>query len=388
VVNPPSGKKDIGFDVAEKPPAQWLNWLLYNTYNWLVWLDAFETEAHTWTQLQTLQRGATLTQATVNTRALRATGNGLGEGALFEGGSGGHGAVGQCFGPANYGLRGIGDPAGAASIGVRGEGGLNGDGGSFVGSGTGYGLRATGGGTSGIGGIFTGTGGLSGLSTTGNGSGWGAFCKGGATGVGVYGQGGATSGYGGDFVGGGTSSAAVRATGGGPNGNAINAIAVGAGLALEATGAAHTSDSFYADVVCRAGTASTNTMRGDYSEFGGVINHPAATASIKHQVRPINTVRAWAMISTNGAGTITLEDGAGVVSVAINGNSIEITFADAFLNNKYACLVSGLDGSVALGTPKFAVYQPNNTTTVAIVTTGSNPATTVLNLDFMAIGRQ
>jgi hypothetical protein len=180
----------------------------------------------------------------------------------------------------------------------------------------------------------------------------------------------------------------VRATGGGPNGNAINAIAVGAGLALEATGAAHTSDSFYADVVCRAGTASTNTMRGDYSEFGGVINHPAATASIKHQVRPINTVRAWAMISTNGAGTITLEDGAGVASVAINGNSIEITFADAFLNNKYACLVSGLDGSVALGTPKFAVYQPNNTTTVAIVTTGSNPATTVLNLDFMAIGRQ
>ena len=94
------------------------------------------------------------------------------------------------------------------------------------------------------------------------------------------------------------------------------------------------------------------------------------------------------MITTDGAGAITLEDGAGISGVAINGNSIEITFVDAFATNKYSCFASGYDGSVAVGTPKFAIYQPNNTTTLAIVSTGSNPATTVLSLDFMAIGRQ
>ena len=55
VSEPASGKKDIGWVVGEKPPAQWKNWLQLQIYNWLVWLDAFETEAHTWTQLQTLQ---------------------------------------------------------------------------------------------------------------------------------------------------------------------------------------------------------------------------------------------------------------------------------------------------------------------------------------------
>jgi hypothetical protein len=53
VSEPPSGKKDIGWIVGEKPPAQWKNWLLLQCYNWLVWLDAFETESHTWTKLQT-----------------------------------------------------------------------------------------------------------------------------------------------------------------------------------------------------------------------------------------------------------------------------------------------------------------------------------------------
>jgi len=382
VVEPASGKKDIGWAVAEKPPAQWKNWLLLQIYNWLVWLDAFETESHIWTKLQTF------TQSVLNTRAIRATGNGTGEGALFEGGTGGHGAVGQCFGPANYGLRGIGDPAGAVSIGVRGEGGLNGYGGSFVGSGTGDGLRSTGGGTSGYGGFFTGTGALSGVYGTSNGAGTGLQGQGGPTGVGVYGQGGATSGRGGDFLGGGTSSAGIRATGGGPNGPGVEAVAVGSGVAVEATGAMHTNDSVYADVVCQAGTTSTNIMRGTYSEFAGVITHPASNASIKHHVRPINTVRAWASITTDGAGAITLEDGAGISAVAIAGNNITVTFVDAFANTKYACLVSGYDGSVGTGTPKFAVYLPNNTTTVATVQIGSNPATTIINLYFQAIGRQ
>lgn len=369
VSEPASGKKDIGWVVGEKPPAQWKNWLLLQCYNWLVWLDAFETESHTWTKLQTF------TASVLNNRAILATGNGSGSAIKGIGGAAGNGIEAEASGAGTYALYGKGTALGV--IGVRGEGGSTSVGGSFVGGGVSAGVSAT-----------AGSGGGFGITALGVLTGAGGSFQGGATGDGLQATGGATSGRGATVVGGGTSGIGLHVTGGGPNGIAITAIGTGSGLSLEATGAAHTNDSFYADVVCRAGTTSTNTMRGDYSEFGGVINHPAATASIKHQVRPINTVRAWAMITTDGVGGITLQDGAGVSGVAINANSIEITFVDAFANNKYVCLTSGHDGSVGIGTPKFAVYQPNNTTTLAIVSTGSNPATTVLNLDFLAIGRQ
>jgi hypothetical protein len=388
VVEPPSGKKDIGWDVAERPPAQWKNWLLLQAYNWLVWLDAFETEAHTWTQLQTLQRGQTITQANANTRALRATGNGTAEGALFEGGTGGHGAIGQCFGPANYGLYGKGDPAGAASVGVRGEGGLNGDGGSFVGSGTGYGLRATGGGTSGIGGIFTGTGGLSGLSTTGNGSGWGAFCKGGATGVGVYGEGGSTSGRGGDFVGGGTSSAGLRATGGGTDGHGVEAIGTGTGYAVEAIGSIHTDLHVFADQTVAAGSGgSVNTMHASYSEFT-TPTHAVAGSSIKDRVAPCNTARVLATITTDGAGNLTVQDDQGVSGAAIvGGNKIQINFVDAFaVAGKYQVSVTGYDSGTGGG--NFAVIDADKNTGNVKVLCPSNPTTNALNFDIVCTGRQ
>ena len=369
VSEPPSGKKDIGWVVGEKPPAQWMNWLLLQCYNWLLWLDAFETESHTWTKLQTF------TASVLNTRAILATGNGSGSAIKGIGGAAGNGIEAESSGAGTYAVYGKGTALGV--IGVRGEGGSGSVGGSFVGGGVSAGVSAT-----------AGSGGGNGVNALGILTGAGGSFQGGLTGDGVQGTGGATSGRGGTLVGGGTSGIGLHVTGGAPDGNAITAIAVGAGLAVAATGAISTNDSVYADVVCRAGTTSTNTMRGTYSEFGGTITHPASNVTIKHQVRPINTIRAWAMITTDGAGAITLEDGAGISGVAINGNSIEITFVDAFATNKYACFASGYDGSVAVGTPKFAIYQPNNTTTLAIVSTGSNPATTVLSLDFMAIGRQ
>ena len=369
VSEPPSGKKDIGWVVGEKPPAQWMNWLLLQCYNWLVWLDAFETESHTWTKLQTFAASV------VNTRAILATGNGSGSAIKGIGGAAGNGIEAEASGAGTYALYGKGTAIGV--IGVRGEGGSGSVGGSFVGGGASSGVSAT-----------AGSGGGSGITALGILTGSGGSFQGGLTGDGIQGTGGATSGRGCTLLGGGASGIGLHVTGGAPNGNAITAIAVGSGLAVAATGAISTNDSVYAEVVCRAGTTSTNTMRGTYSEFGGTITHPASNATIKHQVRPINTVRAWAMITTDGAGAITLEDGAGISGVAISGNSIEITFVDAFANNKYACFATGHDSSVGVGTPKFSVYQPNNTTTVAIVSTGSNPATVVLNLDFMAIGRQ
>jgi hypothetical protein len=52
-VDPPSGKKDIGWDVGERPPAQYENWLRGTTGQWIDWLDTFESTPHTWTATQT-----------------------------------------------------------------------------------------------------------------------------------------------------------------------------------------------------------------------------------------------------------------------------------------------------------------------------------------------
>lgn len=453
VSEPAAGKKDIGWLVAEKPPAQWKNWLLLMIYNWLVWLDAFETEAHTWTQLQTLQRGQTITQANANTRALRATGNGTAEGALFEGGTGGHGAIGQCFGPANYGLYGKGDPAGAASFGVRGEGGLNGDGGSFIGSGTGYGLRGTGGGTSGYGGLFTGTGALPGVVGTSNGAGTGVYGQGGPTGIGVVGIGGGTSGRGGEFTGGAGSSDGLKGIGGTTNGNGVVGQGSGSGSGVSATGGttghgavlsggATSGDGLQAtggpagygglftggsngpgvravggagnapglqampsgngagieaagggtgiaiaatanvttttDFI--AGSGALCTVSGSKVEFS-TVTHPAGTASIKHQVRPINTVRAYLSLTTDGVGGHTIEDSAGIASVSLTATTIDITFADAFATAKYVASPTG-NGAT------YTVVPANKSTGTCKITSSLNPTGNVIALDVIFLGRQ
>jgi len=375
VVEPPSGKKDVGWDVAEKPPAQWKNWLSLQVYTWLLWLDSFESEPHTWSRTQTLTEGIAVSNTTLNTRAILATGNGTAEGAKCVGGStGGHGCIGEGTGAGTYGVFGRGLVAGVT--GIRGEGGSGSPGGSFFGGAGGIGLQATGG-----------TGNAAGLAGQGSGSGVGVTGVGGVTGDGGDFRGGTTSGTGCTVTGGGSSGIGLLATGGGPNGNAIEAVAPGSGLALKATGAISTNDSVYADVVLRAGTSSTCTVRSNRVEFDGV-THPASNASIKHQVRPVNTPRVWATIVTDGAGNVSVLDGSGVASVAISGTAIVVTFVDAFLDNKYAVLVSGYDGSVPTGTPKFGVYRPNNTTTTAEIACVSDPATVVLNLFLLVLGRQ
>lgn len=52
-VEPPTVKKDIGWDVGERPPSQYENWLRGVTGDWIDWLDTFESTPHTWTATQT-----------------------------------------------------------------------------------------------------------------------------------------------------------------------------------------------------------------------------------------------------------------------------------------------------------------------------------------------
>ncbi len=58
-VEPSGGVKAAGWAPDQKPPAQWLNWWMNAVYLWMVWLDAFEATAHTWTATQTVDVSAT-----------------------------------------------------------------------------------------------------------------------------------------------------------------------------------------------------------------------------------------------------------------------------------------------------------------------------------------
>lgn len=53
IVEPTTPQKQAGWPVDFKPPAQWFNWWMNIVYTWVLWLDAFESEPHTWTGLQT-----------------------------------------------------------------------------------------------------------------------------------------------------------------------------------------------------------------------------------------------------------------------------------------------------------------------------------------------
>ena len=358
VVEPASGKKDIGWAVAEKPPAQWKNWLLLQIYNWLVWLDAFETESHTWTKLQTL------TASVLNTRAILATGNGSGSAIKGIGGAAGNGIEAEASGAGTYALYGKGTALGV--IGVRGEGGSGSVGGSFVGGGVGAGVTATGG--------AGGAAGVSGLGTL-------AFS-------GVLGTGGAT-GKGGEFYGGaGGSPEGAYCKGGAPDGHGLKAEATGTGYAVECIGSVHTDLHVFADQTVAAGIGgSVNTMHGSYSEWTTPV-HAVAGSSIKDRVAPCNTARMLATITTDGVGGITVQDDQGVTGAAIvGGNKIQVTFVDAMsVAGKYQAVVSGYDTGTGGG--NFAILQGDKLTASVKVLCPSNPSTNVLNFDIVVTGRQ
>lgn len=364
VVEPPAGKKDIGWDVAEKPPAQWKNWLLLQVYNWLSWLDAFETEAHSWTKTQTFGAGITVSNTTLNTRAVLGTGNGTAEGVKGVGGPGGHGVVGEASGAGTYAVFGKGLALGVA--GVRGEGGTDSPGGSFLGAGVGAGVSATGGAGGAVG--------ISGLGVL-------AFS-------GVYGHGGAT-GQGGEFYGGGAGSpAGVYCKGGGPDGHGIKAEKNGTGYAVEAIGSIYTNLHVFADQTVAAGSGgSVNTMHASYSEFT-TPTHAVAGSSIKDRVAPCNTARVLATITTDGAGNVTVLDDQGVSGAAIvGGNKIQINFVDPFaVATKYQALVTGYD--TFSNTGDFIVQIGDKNTGFVRVTCPSNPSTKVMNFDLVVYGRQ
>lgn len=89
----------------------------------------------------------------------------------------------------------------------------------------------------------------------------------------------------------------------------------------------------------RVGSGQVATLDGGKLAFTGISN-PSAGTSLANQVRPITQAKAWGMLTTDGAGNVSLVDGAHVFSVTIAGGHIVVTFASAFASGNYAVIAN------------------------------------------------
>lgn len=139
-VEPLLAEKQAGWLSAKKLPARWMNWRDNLTYLWILWLQAYESEAHIWTALQTFSNGVVVDGAGSNL-----------DGCLEAFGTGNKAGLFGWSGPTTgaFGVRGFGLNGGAF-----GKNGVNGIGGS--------GTTAAGAGLAGEGGVGAGSGGIGG----------------------------------------------------------------------------------------------------------------------------------------------------------------------------------------------------------------------------------
>lgn len=157
---------------------------------------------------------------------------------------------------------------------------------------------------------------------------------------------------------------------------AITATGNGTGPGVTATGGATAPGASLA-----AGTAATGATRqnalaltnGDLN-MAGVAN-PNSTVALANKLSPANIVKAWAHITTNGAGGATLVEGCNISGVAISGADVQVTFATAFTSQDAICpagVVSGALGHILQATQSSA--------TVMLLSVYSVPAAGQLNL--------
>jgi len=57
VLEPLLAEKQLGWVPGSRGPAQWFNWWMELVFEWMVWLEAFESDPHTWSALQTFNAG-------------------------------------------------------------------------------------------------------------------------------------------------------------------------------------------------------------------------------------------------------------------------------------------------------------------------------------------
>jgi len=124
ITEPLLAEKQAGWAVASKPPAQWFNWWMKLVHQWLVWLDAFEADPHTWVGFQTFNTGIRGYGNNLNP-GIRGDSGGSGfagvHGYSTHSGVGEHAVLGTHTHANGTGVKGEAFATGGRAIGVRGQ---------------------------------------------------------------------------------------------------------------------------------------------------------------------------------------------------------------------------------------------------------------------------
>lgn len=413
IVEPSTPQKQAGWPVDYKPPAQWFNWWMKLVHLWIVWLDAFESDPHTWTALQTFNAKIVSTWGGGGSAVGAIHGNntsaGVGgfPGVLGESTNGigvsGNGLIAGVAGS-------IGVLAGASAAGVSGQsrstdplayGGLFEaiDGGIGLraqtsGTSPGTGLQVAGGGFYGIEVLGANTLGVDIVSSSGAVGSAGLRTLGGLTGVygrpkaGVVGTGvkgdGQTTGPGVHGVGGGTSGDGLRGVGGAPNGVGARLSGTGDGQGLVSVGGTGTTG-----VGGEFGRGDSDSTKPAINCVGAIAllgaTDVAGAVAIQNQLHRKLLIRAWALVQLNNSAAPTILDSMNIASVSqvTAGNGVvNFTMAQAMANTNYGVL-RDVDSNISnartarvsrTSTTQFGVeiYDPSAPATVLTAVNSNN----------------
>jgi hypothetical protein len=189
-------------------------------------------------------------------------------------------------------------------------------------------------------------------------------------------------------VGGASDGTGIIATGGATNGNGLSATGAGVGTGVIATGGA-TGEGLYC--TGNGGAAALHVGAG-HAIFTGTQPAVAADPGQDNLLCATNLPKAWAMLSTNGSGGVTVNDGFNIASAAVVSTThVLVTFARAFANPSYAVMLQNCTKDEdEIPRPDFG---SQTTTTVKIYWVDStnsplNPSTTEFRTSILVFGRQ
>lgn len=400
VVEPLLAEKQLGWVAGSRGPAQWFNWWMRLVYQWMVWLDAFESDPHTWTALQTFSQRISSIHSSSTSAAVFGQNTNAGAGVGLEGDSSngvGVAGSGKIYGVLGSqtglftngaGVRGIAsDPLAfgglfehllegvALKVSTSGSIGTPGSALQVFPGGTARGIEVNGASNIAVDVVTTASGvGTNSIRTLGGRTGiLGRPTAGATNGVGVRGEG-QTTGAGVEGVGGSTAGAGVTGAGG-TNGPGMRANGNGTGqgiVAVGGTGASGVGGEF---------------GRGDADHTKPAINcvgavaliasaDVAGTTAILNELHRKMVIRAWAFVELNNTATPTVIDRVNMATVAqqVAGNGIvTFTMAQAMANSSYAVIrevdpgISNLRGA--------RVSVTNSTTFVVEIYDPSAPST-------------
>jgi len=113
--------------------------------------------------------------------------------------------------------------------------------------------------------------------------------------------------------------------------------------------------------------------------------NPAKTVALLNDLRPLLFVKAWAIISFNGSGGISTDDGANIGTPSFFGMLIRLPFAQAFDSSAYSIQGTGVIGStvVLVGT----TLGDRHADHVDIAIQGHNPTSEAGTIDVWIVGR-